>query len=171
MGLPPTQIVVADTSPLINFLAVDRMDLLAALSSRFLVTPHVSGELNYRYPDQLARYRRALAQRAVEEVTDETVEELTLFSRLHASGRLGAGECSAIAVAVRRGHALAIDDKRATAEARRQRPELRVLTTQSLVVQMIHESCLDVTAADELLKQWRELHSFVLKITSFADLV
>lgn len=41
-------------------------------------------------------------------------EEIQLFASLIASGSLGAGECSAIALTVDRGFMLAMDDRKAT---------------------------------------------------------
>ena len=45
-------IVVTDTSVLINFLRVDRMNLIAGHSHHFVVTGHVAEETSCRYPDR-----------------------------------------------------------------------------------------------------------------------
>jgi len=97
-------IVVADTSVLINFLRIDRMDLFVRYPCRFLVTDHVASELAEAYPDQQARYAAAIAagQMDVCSVTDPG--EVELFLRLRPGDRLVAGECSAIAVAMKRQH-------------------------------------------------------------------
>ena len=49
-------IVVADTSVLINFLRIDRMDLIAAHPASFIATDHVAAEIADTYPEQQARY-------------------------------------------------------------------------------------------------------------------
>jgi len=53
-------IVVADTSVLINFLRIDRMDLIGHHPQRFLAADHVEAELTSDYPDQRMRYQAAV---------------------------------------------------------------------------------------------------------------
>lgn len=112
-------IIVTDTSVLINFLRIDRIDLIAGYSHAFLVTDHVAGEISDQYPDQQRRFAFALACGALSLVPVDTAEQLRLFASLSATGRLGAGECSAITVAVQCGCTLAIDDRVANRLARR----------------------------------------------------
>ena len=111
--------VVTDASILVNFLRIDRMDLIAAHSYAFIVTDHVADEVSDRYPDQQQRFAAAVEAGGLSQQSVTNRAEITLFGTLSASGRLGAGECSAIAVAVHRRHMLAIDDRRATVQARR----------------------------------------------------
>jgi predicted nucleic acid-binding protein len=164
-------LVVADASVLINFLVVGRMDLIARYARRVLVTDHVAAEIASAYPEQQRRYENALAAEAVEELRVDSKPELALFGRLTAPGRLGAGECSAIAVAVSRRHALAIDDRRAIREAKALDPTLEVLGTQAVMVEMIRQGLIAVPDADALLAEWAGKHRFRLKIASFADLM
>ena len=110
-------IVVADTSVLINFLRIDRMDLIGAHPASFIATDHVAAEIADTYPDQQARYAAALSAAQLTEQPIHLRSELELFLRLAAKGRLGAGERSAIAVALNRKCALAIDDLRAIQRA------------------------------------------------------
>ena len=58
-------IVVTDTSVLVNFLCIDRMDLIAWHSHRFVITDHVTEaeEITEHYPEQQARLKAALATR------------------------------------------------------------------------------------------------------------
>jgi len=162
-------LVVADTSVLINFLVIDRMDLIAGYARHVLVTDHVGAEITSTYPDQQQRYEDALAAGTVERLRVDGEAELALFGRLATPGRLGPGECSAIAVAVLRRHALAIDDRRATREAKALDPVLEVLGTQSVIVEMIRQGLIVVADADVLLAEWAGKHRFKLKIASFAD--
>ena len=94
-------IVIADTSVLINFLRVDRMDLIGLHSAIFIATDHVGAEISDGYPDQKSRYRVALdANHLVEERVDDPTE-VDIFLRLgRRHPRLGVGERSAIAVAL-----------------------------------------------------------------------
>jgi predicted nucleic acid-binding protein len=164
-------IIVADTSVLVNFLRIDRMDLVAAHAHDFIATDHVAEEITEQYPDQQARYTAALAADTVRQVSVTDPQAVALFVKLVASGRLGAGECSAIALAVHRGHILAIDDRRATNQARQVSRNLHILSTQDLMVAMIREGLLEVDEADAIKELWARAHRFHLKISSFRDLL
>lgn len=164
-------IVVTDTSVLVNFLRIDRMDLVAANSFDFLVTDHVSDEITDTYPDQLTRFQAALSQGMLSQVSLTDPQELNLFGALSSSGRLGLGECSAIALAVHQGHMLAIDDRRAATEAQRTHAQIQIMKTQDLIVTMIQQGLLTVVQADAMKTDWAQNHRFTLKIRSFAELV
>lgn len=164
--------VILDTSVLINFLSVDRMDLLARHPGyRFLITEHVRGEVTAHYSDQVERLNAALASNALEETRVEAVEELALFAQLTQNRRLGLGECAAIAAAVRRGHVLAIDDKVARRAALTLSPSLPVIDTQALMVSLIRAGVLTVEDADAVKLVWETEYSFKLKIDSFRNLL
>ena len=164
-------IIVTDASVLINFLRIDRADLLAGHSHTFLATDHVAAEITDRYPAQQQRFAAALASGAISETRVTTPEEIRLFGSMFAAGRLGAGECSAIALAVHRRYILAIDDRLATTQARRADATLRILATQDLVVSMIRQGLLDIAEADRIKQEWATRHRFRLKLASFRDLV
>ena len=164
-------IIVTDASVLINFLRIDRTDLLAGHSHTFLATDHVAEEITDRYPAQQQRFAAALASGAISETRVTTPEEIRLFGSMFAAGRLGAGECSAIALAVHRRYILAIDDRLATTQARRADATLRILATQDLVVSMIRQGLLDIAEADRIKQEWATRHRFRLKLASFRDLV
>jgi hypothetical protein len=168
-------IVVADTSVLINFLRIDRMDLIAAHPASFIVTDHVAAEIVDTYPDQQARYAAALSAAQISEQRIDDPAELELFLRLAAHGRLGAGERSAIAVALNRKCALAIDDsraiQRAIGEAGIAGNPLLIVRTQDIVVELIRNGVVSVEAADEIRLDWATNHRFRLKIASFRDVL
>ena len=163
--------VVSDASVPINFLRVDRMDLLADHSHDFVVTGHVAEEISGRYPDQHERFALAIRSGAISEVTVSSPGEMAIFESLMQSRRLGAGECSAIAKAVCGQHVLAIDDRRATSQAQRTSEALRIVSTQELMVWMIAENLLDIAEADRIKNEWALRHRFRLKITSFREVV
>lgn len=165
-------IVVADTSLVVNFLRLDRMDLLGAFRPDVMTTNHVGGEITD--PDQRLRYERAQAAGYVrEEAVTDPVEVLD-FLRLSRASRLGAGECSAIAVALNRSYPLAVDDnkalKRALSEAGIGHRKLIVLRTPDIIVELIRAGKLDIATADAMKKAWALHHRFKLKIQSFAEL-
>ena len=161
-------ILVSDASVLINFLRIDRMDLIAAVSYEFMVTDHIADEISEVYPEQQVRYQAALDRGAVAQVSLTDPGELELFAMLAASGRLGKGECSAIACAIHRGYALAIDDRRATREATA-RSDLEIVRTQDLIVSMIKQNLLSIAEADAIKGEWEQRHRFRLTISSFAE--
>ena len=164
-------IIVTDASVLINFLRIDRIDLIAGHSHAFLATDHVANEVSDRYPDQQRRFACALDSGALTLIPVAAAEELRLFASLSATGRLGAGECSAIAVAVQRGYTLAIDDRVANRLARRFAPSLHIVTTQDLVLSMIRQDLLDADEADRIKHEWSTRHRFTLKLDSFQSLL
>lgn len=166
------QPVIIDTSTLINFLAVDRVDLLAEnLRYRFIVTEHAREEVVGHYPEQLASLQAALASGTLEEGPVVAIEELELFARLAATKQLGPGECASIAAASQRGFALAIDDKLAAKRARAESKELVILNTQQIIVESIQDGRIDVATADAIKQVWATQFRFLLKITSFGELI
>lgn len=171
MGAGQPTIVVIDASVLINFLKIDRMDLIAYQSHDFVVTDHVAAEISSRYPDQQQRFTLATSTGAISQVSITNPREISVFRSLSRSRRLGTGECSAIAMAVCRQHILAIDDRRATTHARQTSQTLQIINTQDLMVSMIGEDLLDIPEADSIKDVWAIQHQFRLKIRSFQDLV
>ncbi len=164
-------IIITDASVLINFLCIDRIDLIAGHSHTFLATDHVANEVSDRYPDQQQRFASARDSWALTLIPVATAEELRLFASLSATGRLGAGECSAIAVAVQHRYSLAIDDRVASRLARRFDPSLHIVTTQDLIVSMIRQNLLGVEEADRIKNEWSDHHRFRLNLDSFGSLL
>ena len=164
-------IIVTDASVLINFLRIDRTDLLAGHSHAFFATDNVAEEVTDRYSDQQRRFAAALAAGTISETRVTSPEEIRLFGSMLATGRLGAGECSAIALAVHRRYVPAIDDRLATTHARRADATLRILATQELVASMMIQGLLNIAEADRIKQEWATRHRFRLKLASFRDLV
>ena len=162
-------IVVADTSVLINFLCIDRMDLIGRHPQRFLATDHVGAEITSSYPEQLARYQAAVASGQIDTCSVIDPEELSL---LKPGEMLGAGECSAIAVAIRRRYPIAIDDNRAVKRAIREvGAKLEVVRTADVMVRLIRAGILDIATADRIKDDWELHHRFKIKTDSFRDLL
>ena len=141
------------------------------LPCEFSVTSHVSEEISDHYPEQKQRFQSARDAGILAELIVDVPHELRLFTFFAASGRLGAGECSAITAAIGRGYDLAIDDARARREALAFHAELKVLGTKDLVVSAIKENLLTVAESDEIKSLWESEHRFKLKFNSFADLL
>lgn len=170
MSVPPPIVLVSDTSVLVNFLRIDRMDLIRDLSTRFIVTDHAASEISDVYEEQFASFEVAIATRCCEVCRVESDAALEMFGRLTRTHRLGIGESATIAHALSIGAGLALDDKSAANEARRIDERLVILGTADLTVQMIREGLLSVGEADAIKDDWATNHRFRLKITSFKEL-
>ena len=71
-------ILVSDASVLINFLRIDRMDLIDAVSYEFMVTDHVADEISEIYPEQQVCYQAALDRGDVAQVSFMLIEEAVI---------------------------------------------------------------------------------------------
>ncbi len=165
-------IVVADTSVLINFLRIDRMDLIGKHPQQFLATDHVEAEITGDYPEQRIRYRNAVASGFLDTCSVADPEEVEIFLRLRPGERLGAGECSALAVAIHGRFSIAIDDSRAVRRAIREvGAKLEVVKTVDVMVALLRAGLLDIAAADRIKDAWARDHRFRLKCASFQELL
>lgn len=98
MSSPPLpHPVAADACFLINFLVVDRMDLLGALRSRYRF--HVPLEVFQEVlrPDEVRRLNEALASDFLEALEIVDLTELTTYADLLHEG-IGSGESACLAV-------------------------------------------------------------------------
>ena len=167
--------IVADASVIINFLRIDRMELIGAHPDPFITTDHVAAEITDCYPDQQARYKAALAAGHLIEQRVDDPAEVEFFLRLARGQRLGAGERSAMAVALNRSYTLAIDDSRAIRRALQEvaatETSIEIVRTQDIVVELIRRSILTLEEADALRIDWANNHRFKLPILSFGDLL
>lgn len=102
------KILITDTSALINFLNIDRIDLLTLYPASFLITEHVVDEVTIDFPEQKARLNAGIENHTLTVVSVNSEAELSLYNALIKDGRLGAGECSAIAYAINANCCLAI---------------------------------------------------------------
>jgi predicted nucleic acid-binding protein len=168
MAGTPEALLLSDSSVLINFLRIDRTDLLIAVATRRLVTDVVRQEIRVRY--QSDRLEAAITRGEFEEVTLTDLADFQAAAKLQAAG-LGAGESFSIVAAQKLGAALAIDDRKATGHAERAYPALRCLTTQDLMLKNIRMGTLHVAEADAIKEDWHLHHRFTLRIASFAELL
>lgn len=166
----PNAILVTDTSVLVNFLRIDRMELLGDLPCRFLVTDHAASELTDFYPEQVERYEAALAIGHVEACTVTDEAALDIFGRLTGTTRLGIGESATIAHAMVTGAGVAIDDRRAINEAQRLAEGLVIVRTADLMVRMIQRAILTIEDADAIKDDWAANHRFRIPVASFAEI-
>ncbi len=170
-GDDPTarRLIVLDTSVLLNFLRVGRLDLLVRLPGcRFLVTDHVRGEVTDEAGSRMLA--EALAAERLREQRVDAPDEVAAFGRLVALRTLGIGECAALAVAVCRGLAIAVDDKAARKKAKALFGFEQFVGTADLVVAAIRGGLIDVLGADEMKRRWESELRFRMGFGSFQEL-
>lgn len=161
--------LVVDTSVLLNFIVVDRVDLLAAVpTTRCVVTDHVRGEIAADRPEQVEAYETAIERGFIVPIRIDRPAEVEAFVRLSAAG-LGLGESSAVAAAIHRGFAVAIDDRRAIRIAVRTFGELIFVGSADIVREAIDRGALTVPAADAIKERWEKFYRFTLPFDSFGD--
>ena len=86
-GEHPPAIIITDASVLINFLHIDRTDLLAGHSHAFLAADHVAAEITGSYPDQQQRFAAALAAGTISEARVTSTEEIQPCRSMFAIGQ------------------------------------------------------------------------------------
>lgn len=169
MASEPRRNIAVDSSVLINFLNVDRVDLLRACSDiEWFVTEHVRSELSD--VEQARRYEEAVAACTVREIRVDAVAELTTFGELLSLG-LGQGESATIAVAIHRAWGVAIDDATAIRKTMRRHPTIDVIRTPDIIRSAIASKALSVQEADAIKRAWEDRFRFRLRFASFADLL
>lgn len=139
---------IIDSSTLVNFLKVNRADLLASHPDfRFIVVDAVRDEITRHYPAQVARLDAAFAAGFLlpdQPAASTSIAELKAFTSM-SSIKIGVGERAAIAAARARGRPLAMDDERAW---KRAGTDILRLDSASLVADLIESGALEADAAD-----------------------
>ncbi len=147
-------LVVADSSFLINFLLLDRMEILGKLTQfRFHLLNHVHAEI--RYEDQAIRLQAAVECGIVTEIEITEPDEILLYDELRQF--LGDGESAALAVAVGRRWVIAADEKgRFRSELFRRLGEAYLLDTAGALVTAIKAGVITIEQAEAMRAQLRE---------------
>jgi predicted nucleic acid-binding protein len=161
-------LVVADSSFLINFLTVDRMDILSKLTRmRFHMVNHVRAEV--RYDDQRARLEAAMDRGVITEIEITDPGEIRLYDEFRRF--LGDGESASLAVAVSRRWVIAADEKgRFRRELFARLGEGYLLDTLGALLTAIRASAITVQEAETLRAQLRE-NRFEMDLTPFEQLL
>ena len=166
---------IAETSVLINYLKINRTDLLARHPKyRFVVPDLVREEVKKHYATQVSRLDAALA--AGHLVADDPPEkispaELVDFAAMETL-KIGVGERAALAAAKTRGLPLAMDDQRAWKRAEAFCAGIARENTVSVMVSLIQAGVIDVAEADAIKADWEAKHRFRLKhFASFGELI
>lgn len=161
-------LVVADASFLINFLAVDRMDILGKLPGlRFHLVNHVRAEV--RHDDQRARLEAALEGGVMTEIEITDSAEVRLYDEFRRF--LGDGESASLAVAVSRRWVIAADEKgRFRRELFTRLGEDYLLNTLGALLTAIRSGVIIVAEAETLRAQLRA-RRFEMDATPFDELL
>lgn len=160
--------VVFDSSTLINFLRIDRLDLLLPLIPDPAVTDVVRGEISDRF--QCSLLETALSAGQCREITLSTPEELTAVRDFINEG-LGRGESASIVAAQILQVPIALDDIFATKRARKAHPKQVILNTRDVMLAAIKAELLSIAQADEIKETWQKHHRFALPFNSFFDIL
>ena len=159
--------VAVDASVLINFLLLNRVDILGALSDYcFVVSDAVHKEITR--PDQQILLSDAFDAKLLHKKKGTDPSELYVFAAL--TEVMGVGEASCLAAAEHRGWLLASDERGLFLRIARERiGENRILTTPEILLRAIRAGIITVEQADEA-KACLEKNRFRMKFDSFADL-
>lgn len=163
----PTPIVL-DTSVLLNFVKIGRVELLGQLGTSVVLLDQVLDEV--RRPKQRKVVKDAVTAGTLDLQSVRNPVEVALFAELRAGGRLGAGECAVLAVALTRNWVAGLQDRRAGTEGQRRCEDLVLYQTEDLVLKLIKTGYLTIEEADGFLAEWAEKHHFRSKVASFRDL-
>lgn len=146
-------LVVTDASFLINFLAIDRLDILGALTQfRFHVLNHVEAEI--RRDDQQARLGAGLAAGVLQPVEITDPDEILLYDMFRRY--LGDGESACLALGARRRWVVAADEKgRFRRELFDRLGEDHLLNTLGALLCALRTGIIDVNEATQLRDQLR----------------
>ncbi|MXW63517.1 MAG: hypothetical protein F4Y00_01905 [Bacteroidetes bacterium SB0662_bin_6] len=159
--------VAVDASVLINFLLLNRVDILGAISGyRFVVADAVHKEITR--PDQQTLLSDAFDASLLQKQKGADPSELRIFADL--TEVMGVGEAACLATAEYRGWLLASDERGLFLRIARERiGEHRILTTPEILLRAIRAGIITVEQADEA-KAYLEKNRFRMKFDSFADL-
>lgn len=158
------QRVATDSSVLINFLHLSRLDLFGSLAElEFLVPEQVEQEI--LDPGHKAQLETAIRQAQVQRHRAQGPRALTVYADLRRV--MGAGEAACLASAVTEGLLVACDERRVF---RRHAEALlgsgRIVTTPGLMVLLIRAGLLTVEEADDA-KAFLERRRFKMTFGSF----
>ena len=161
--------IVLDASVLLNFVNIGRLQLLGNIESPIVLPDQVFDEV--RRPGHRKAVEDALASGIFNLQSVRDSDELALYVHLRKGGRLGAGECAVLAVAIRRRWIAGLQDRRARIEGRRLDNDLELCQTEDLVLRLIRTGDLTLDEADVFLVEWATKHRFRSRLTSFRGLL
>lgn len=160
-------LVILDTSVLINYAHVDRLDVLAGCFAEIRVVEQVQSELQRE--NQKLALDRALDSGIVTPCAVTDLSDIEEAFRLVFEDRRGRGESFSFVYARSQNGVLAIDDKRAVALFRRKHPELITATSKELMVRAIQRGLISIHEADAIKLIWENECRYKLLFGSFRE--
>lgn len=159
--------VACDASVLINFLNIDRMDILAEDVSRYRSVVPAAADAEVTRPTQRDRLDLAYREHIVYKAGAESVQELIEFEQLTRS--MGKGEAACLVLAMCRGWMLASDEGNPFRRMAIERiGENRLIGTVAIIVAAIKNGHMTVPEADDA-KTSLEEYRFKMPFESFAE--
>ena len=160
--------MVVDTSVIINFIHIKRLDLLGNLPGyRFVIPDHVLEEIERERQKEALRDALSAGYVSLVSITDP--EEIGLYGRN--TRIMGKGESACLAIAQKRRWFIASDEKRRfRREAVKRLGEGKILTTPGILLMAIKAGILSVEEADRA-KAILEGCRFRMTFKSFSDLL
>ena len=163
-----TRMAALDASVLINFLRLERLDILAAIGDiDFIVPEQVVEEITV--PQQVQTLDAAIRAGRLRSERRTDPEELAKYADLRQF--MGRGEAACLSMAEQRGWLVAVDERgRFLRMARERIGEGRILNTPGILLLAIRAGLLSVDEAD-VLKARLETHRYRMKFDSFRDVL
>jgi predicted nucleic acid-binding protein len=155
--------VASDACYLINFLAVDRIDLLARRTDRRIHIPlEVDAEI--QRPEQRVRLIDAIDSGHLRMAEMVEIPELTEYTGLLGE-LIGKGEAACLAIAIARGWTVASDERRRFGRLARERlPDRPVITTRATIIEAVGLVHLTVAEAFAIQDTLAEDHHFQMNL-------
>lgn len=153
-------LLLADASPLISFLKINRFDLLENLGRVIACTNFVKSEVVHPRAvfEELCQAGRIVEVSVIEPVHHQEVN--ALYGR-----GLGHGEASSIILAECNGYELVLDDRKACKEALRR--GIFLYSTADIVVWNIKQEKITIEEANGFIDLWRKLGEFLVRAKTF----
>ncbi len=147
-------LVVVDSSFLINFLAINRMDILGGVRQfKFHIANHVKAEI--LKDEQPMRLEAAIAASIITEIEITDLDEVGLYDEVRKV--LDDGEAASLAIAVRRRWVIAADERgRFRKELFARLGEDYLLDTPGALVASIKSGVIGLEEAEIIREQLRE---------------
>ncbi|MCI0417497.1 hypothetical protein L0222_32425 [bacterium] len=160
--------VVCDTCIIINFLQVERVDLLYDQpNNKIVITEHTRAEITDR--PQKKKLEKIIEDGKIEEIEVVNPDELATFAKL--TRVLGRGESAALSLAQHRGRMIATDETgRVFKEVESRLGKGKLINTPGFILKAIKAGLLTVSEADKI-KVELEAHRFRMRFKSFQELL
>jgi len=148
-------LLLLETSVLISFLKILRLDILGLLDRDLVITEEVDAEIKgAKYPFQRQHLNSHLELGTVRIVQLEELATVNLKSQMLALGAFGTGECSSAAKALELDCVVAMTDLDAIKAFQRKYPDLKVCSVLDLMCELVCDGQLSVADADLILPSW-----------------